>query len=75
MLLNIFQVSPFEAPSLTLWILAWLFLIFGLISIIILIIYTRYGREISIRLSLLTIIMASVFLGFAIHFFLLNFGV
>ncbi|MFX1496872.1 MAG: hypothetical protein ACFFBH_05070 [Promethearchaeota archaeon] len=75
MLFTIFQISPFEPPSLTLWILAWFFLIIGLISITILIIYTRYGREISIRLSLLAIIIAAVFLGFAIHFFLLNFGV
>ncbi|MFX0031200.1 MAG: hypothetical protein ACFE8E_01070 [Candidatus Hodarchaeota archaeon] len=71
----IFQDTQFEVPSLTLWILAWIFLVVGLIAITILIVYTRYGREISIRLSLLAIVIAAVFLGFSIHFFLLNFGI
>lgn len=75
MFFMIFQNNQFEVPSLTLWILAWIFLIVGLIAITILIVYTRYGREISIRLSLLAIIAAATFLGFAIHFFLLNFGI
>jgi len=71
----IFQNNQFEVPSLTLWILAWIFLIVGLIAMIVLIVYTRYGREISIRLSLIAIIIAAAFLGFSIHFFLLNFGI
>ena len=75
MLLLILQITDFEVPSLSLWILAWLFLIIGLITLAILIIYTRYGREISIKLSVITIVITAVLLGFAIHFFLLNFGI
>ena len=62
-------------PSLTLWVLAWLFLIIGLVSLLILVIYTKYGRELSIRLYLISIVIASVFLGFSIHFFMLNYGI
>ncbi|MFX1410610.1 MAG: hypothetical protein ACFFA6_09670 [Promethearchaeota archaeon] len=62
-------------PSLTLWVLAWIFLFIGLASLIILVIYTKYGREISIRLSLISIIIAAFFLGFSLHFFLLNWGI
>jgi hypothetical protein len=75
MLLNILQITDFEVPSLGLWILAWLFLVIGIIALVILIIYTRYGREVSIKLSIISIASASVLLGFAIHFFLLNFGI
>ncbi|MHA2197066.1 MAG: hypothetical protein ACXABO_15880 [Promethearchaeota archaeon] len=62
-------------PSLTLWVLAWIFLIIGLGAMIILVVYTRYGREKSVRLSVVSIIIASTFLGFSVHFFLLNFGI
>ena len=62
-------------PSLTLWTLAWIFLIIGLVALTVLVVYTRYGREKSVRLSVLSIIVASVFLGFSIHFFLLNWGI
>lgn len=62
-------------PSLALWILAWIFLFIGLASLIVLVIYTKYGREISIRLSLMSIIIAAIFLGFSLHFFLLNWGI
>lgn len=62
-------------PSLTLWTLAWIFLIIGLVALTVLVTYTRYGREKSVRLSILSIIIASVFLGFSIHFFLLNWGI
>jgi len=62
-------------PSLTLWVLAWLFLIIGLVALTVLVIYTRYGREKSVRLSVISIIIASIFLGFSIHFFLLNWGI
>ncbi|MFX1315177.1 MAG: hypothetical protein ACFE9T_04890 [Promethearchaeota archaeon] len=62
-------------PSLTLWVLAWIFLFIGLASLIILVIYTKYGREISIRLSLISVIIAAIFLGFSFHFFLLNWGI
>ncbi|MHA2007163.1 MAG: hypothetical protein ACXACO_17550 [Promethearchaeota archaeon] len=62
-------------PSLTLWVLALIFLIIGLGAMIILVVYTRYGREKSVRLSVVSIIIASTFLGFSVHFFLLNFGI
>ena len=62
-------------PSLTLWVLAWLFLFIGLVALTILVIYTIYGREKSVRLSVTSIIIASIFLGFSIHFFLLNWGI
>ena len=64
----------YEGPSLALWTLGWIFLAIGLASLAVLIIYTKYGREISIKLSVITIVIASIFLGFAFHFFLLNFG-
>ncbi|MFX0188244.1 MAG: OST5 family protein [Candidatus Hodarchaeota archaeon] len=64
----------YEGPSLVLWVLGWIFLVIGLISLTILILYTKYGREISIRLSIITILVASIFLGFGFHFILLNFG-
>ncbi|MFW9864859.1 MAG: hypothetical protein ACFFEN_02055 [Candidatus Thorarchaeota archaeon] len=64
-----------EVPSLTLWVLAWLFLVIGLIALTILVVYTRYGREKSVRLSVISIIIGSIFLGFSIHFFLLTWGV
>lgn len=62
-------------PSLTLWVLAWIFLFIGLAALTVLVVYTKYGREKSVRLSLLSIVVASVFLGFSIHFFLLNWGI
>ena len=62
-------------PSLTLWVLAWIFLFIGLAALTVLVIYTKYGREISIRLSLISIVFAAVFLGFSLHFFLLNWGI
>ena len=64
----------YEGPSLLLWILGWIFLFIGLTALIVLVLYTRYGREISIRLSIITIVVASMFLGFAFHFILLNYG-
>ncbi len=62
-------------PSLTIWVFAWIFLLIGLASFTILLIYTKYGREISIRLSILSIVIASIFLGFAFHFLLLSWGI
>jgi hypothetical protein len=64
----------YEGPSLLLWVLGWIFLFIGLVSLIVLVLYTRYGREISIRLSIITIVVASIFLGFGFHFILLNYG-
>ena len=75
MLFTIFMLNQFEVPSLPLWILAWIFLIIGLIALTILIVYTKYGREISIKLSVIAVIIVAAFLGFATHFFLLNFGI
>ena len=75
MLYTFLQNNDFQVPSLTIWILAWIFLIVGLVSLTILIVYTRYGRELSIKLSILSITFAAVFLGFAFHFFLISFGI
>jgi len=75
MLLTFFQVGGFKIPSVPIWSLAWIFLIIGILAIIILILYTKYGRELSIKLSLLSIIFAAVFLGFSIQFFLISFGI
>ena len=63
-----------DIPSLTIWALAWVFLIIGIISLTILVIYTKYGREISIKLSIISGVISAVFLGFAIHFLLLSWG-
>jgi len=62
-------------PSLSIWILAWIFLVIGIVSLIILVLYTKYGREVSVRLSIISIVIASIFLGFAFHFFLLSRGI
>jgi hypothetical protein len=75
MLLTLFQVGGFEVPSVLIWSLAWTFLVIGILAIIILILYTKYGRELSIKLSLISIIFAAFFLGFSIHFFLITFGI
>jgi hypothetical protein len=72
MVLIIFQFVP---PSMGLWIIAWIFLIIGMGALAVLVIYTKYGREISIKLSIITIIVSSIFLAFAFHFILLNIGI
>ncbi|MFX0035273.1 MAG: hypothetical protein ACFE9I_06500 [Candidatus Hermodarchaeota archaeon] len=61
-------------PSLSIWILAWIFLVIGLISLIVLVLYTKFGREVSVRLSVISIVITSIFLGFAFHFLLLSWG-
>lgn len=72
-LLLLLQV--FDGPSLTLWIFTWIFLSIGGIGLVVLVLYTKYGREISIKLMVISIAISSIFLGFAFHFFLLNFGI
>ena len=64
----------FEGPSIVLWVLAWVFFGIGMVSLLILVLYTKYGREISIKLSVITILFGSIFLGFSIHFFMLQAG-
>ena len=64
----------FEGPSIVLWVLAWIFFGIGLVSLLILVLYSKYGREISIKLSVITILTGSIFLGFSIHFFMLQAG-
>ena len=64
----------FEGPSIVLWVLAWIFFGIGMVFLLILVLYTKYGREISIRLSVITILIGSIFLGFSIHFFMLQAG-
>ncbi|MBY8982976.1 MAG: hypothetical protein KGD57_08510 [Candidatus Lokiarchaeota archaeon] len=57
------------------WFLAWLFVVFGIIVFIMLLVYAKYGRDLSIKYALIFIIIASVLLGFSIHFFLVSFGI
>ncbi|TFG29836.1 MAG: hypothetical protein EU532_02475 [Promethearchaeota archaeon] len=64
----------FEGPSIVLWVLAWVFFGIGMVSLLILVLYSKYGREISIKLSIITILTSSIFLGFSIHFFMLQAG-
>jgi hypothetical protein len=75
MLLIFFQINGFQFPSLTIWILAWVFLVIGLLALTTLVVYTKYGREISIKLSIISISIFAVLLGFSIHFFLITFGI
>jgi len=64
----------FEGPSIVLWVLAWIFFGIGMVSFLILVLYTKYGRETSIRLTVITIFVGAIFLGFSFHFFLLQWG-
>jgi MFS family permease len=64
----------FQGPSLILWVFAWILLGLGIVSLIILVLYTKYGRKISIKLSAITILTASISLGLSFHFFLIHFG-
>ncbi|MBD3256127.1 MAG: hypothetical protein GF383_13605 [Candidatus Lokiarchaeota archaeon] len=66
--------EAFQGPSLVLWVLGWIFLSLGLVSALILVLYTKYGREISIKLSVITIVVSSILLGLSFHFLLLCFG-
>ncbi|MHA1291783.1 MAG: hypothetical protein ACTSQJ_03835 [Promethearchaeota archaeon] len=66
--------EAFQGPNLLLWVLAWIFFVIGIVALTILIIYTKYGRDISIKLSVISIMLSSIFLGFSIHFFLLHLG-
>ncbi len=75
MLLISLQITGFQIPSLTIWILAWIFLIIGLLALTTLVVYTRYGREISIKLSIISISISAALLGFSFHFFLITFGI
>jgi hypothetical protein len=67
-----FQILP---PSIPLWVFAWIFLIIGFIGLLILVVYTKYGRDISVKLSFVTTLTSAIFLGFGFHFILLNLGV
>ena len=75
MLYNLLQIDGFQIPSLPIWILAWIFLIIGLIALTTLVVYTRYGRELSIKLSIISVSISAVLLGFSLHFFLITFGI
>jgi hypothetical protein len=74
MILSLMQINGFEIPSITLWVLAWIFLLIGIFSVVLLILYTKYGRELSMKFTMISIVFSSVFLGFATHFFLTSFG-
>ena len=71
----ILSLMQFEIPSITLWVLAWIFLLVGIFSVVVLILYTKYGRELSMKLTILSIVFSAVFLGFATHFFLTTIGI
>jgi hypothetical protein len=64
----------FEGPSIVLWVFAWIFFGLGVVSLLVLVLHTQYGRETSIRLTVITILLGSIFLGFSFHFFLLQAG-
>jgi hypothetical protein len=74
MVFTLLQTNGFIIPSITIWVLAWIFLIIGIIALVVFILYTKYGRELSIKLTVISIALTSVSLGFAIHFFLLTAG-
>jgi len=65
------QISVINLP---LWILAWFFLIFGILSLIVLLVYSKYGRELSMKFSIINILITSSLLAFSIHFFLITLG-
>ncbi|NVM18234.1 MAG: hypothetical protein HWN80_11010 [Candidatus Lokiarchaeota archaeon] len=75
MLFLFLQIDDFQVPSITIWVLAWVFLFIGFFSLAVLIVYTRYGRELSIKLSIISISISAILLGFAFHFFLITFGI
>ena len=64
----------FDGPNIFLWVFAWIFLSIGLVAITVLIIHNKYGREFSLKLSIISLAIVSISLGFAFHFFLLHFG-
>jgi hypothetical protein len=54
---------------------AWILIVIGIISAVALVIYTEYGRDVSVPFSVTMLIIASVCIGFSIHFFLISAGV
>ena len=53
-------------------VLAWLLIVFGVIAAVALIIYTQYGRDVSIPFSVIMSVIAAFCIGFSIHLFLIS---
>ncbi len=53
-------------------VFAWLLIIFGVLAAIALVIYTEFGRDVSIPFSVIMILVASLCIGFSIHLFLIG---
>ncbi len=53
-------------------VFAWLLIIFGVLAAIALVIYTEFGRDVSIPFSAIMILVASLCIGFSIHMFLIG---
>ncbi|MHA1453954.1 MAG: hypothetical protein ACTSRD_13925 [Promethearchaeota archaeon] len=53
-------------------VFAWLLIIFGVLAAIALVIYTEFGRDVSIPFSVIMILVAALCIGFSIHMFLIS---
>lgn len=53
-------------------VFAWLLIIFGILAAIGLVIYTEFGRDVSIPFSVSMILIAAICIGFSIHLFLIG---
>ena len=51
-------------------VFAWLLIVFGVLAAIALVIYTEFGRDVSIPFSVVMIVVTSLCIGFSIHMFL-----
>jgi hypothetical protein len=59
---------------MVLFVYAWILIIIGIIAAGGLVIYTEYGRDVSVPFSVTMLIIASISIGFSIHFFLISSG-
>ncbi|MHA1729250.1 MAG: hypothetical protein ACTSWY_11025 [Promethearchaeota archaeon] len=53
-------------------VFAWILIIIGIIAAAALVIYIEWGRDVSIPFPVISIIIASVCIGFGIHLFLIS---
>ncbi len=60
---------------LHIYVWAWILTAIGIGFLSVLILYTKYSSDISVRLYAITIVVAAICLGFAIHLFLSNAGI
>jgi len=64
-----------EIVIIELYIWAWILVIIGIGFLCVLILYTKYSTEVSMKLYIITIVFSSISLGFGVHLFLTNLGV